>query len=163
MLLAGHLCFKEGRGGCSLRLCIGTLNGIAFVTMLMIDLVQSLRSLVQAQRQVLRLSNALEARVVRVPAGYLAVHAQVCACCSLVVRSVVRVFERSHVYYVVFVIALGEFAVRDPRFADVVPVVRLVIAVQLRVFDHYRFAVLILLRLDYFELGVCHVCLVRAL
>ena len=131
--------------------------------MLMIDLVQSLRSLVQAQRQVLRLSNALEACVIRVPARYLAIHAQVCACGSLVVCSVVRVFQRSHVYYVVFVIALGEFALRNPRFADIVPVVRLVIAVQLRVFDHYRFAVLILLRLDYFELSVCHVCLVRAL
>ena len=101
--------------------------------------------------------------MIRVPSCHLAIHAQVRACSTLVVRSVVRVFERSHVYYVVFVIALGEFALGNPRFTYIVPVVRLVIAVDLRVFDHYRFAVLILLRLDYFELSVRHVRLVRAL
>ena len=99
--------------------------------------------------------------MVRVPTCHLAIHAQVGS--ALVVGAVVRVFERSHIYYVVFVIALGEFALGNPRISDVVPIVGLVIAVDLRVFDYDRFAVLILLRLDDFELCVRHVSLVRTL
>lgn len=46
VLLACYLCLKERRGRRRLGLGIGTLNGIAFVTMLVIDLVESLWSLI---------------------------------------------------------------------------------------------------------------------
>lgn len=97
-------------------------------------------------------------------ASYFSVHAQVCTCCALVMRSIIGIFKRSHIDNIVFVVALCKFALSNSWVAKIVTsVIRLVVTVDLRVFNHDCLTVLILLGLDYFELSIRHVAFVRAL
>jgi len=81
--------------------------------------------------------------------------------------TVVGIFERPHIDYVVLVIRLSEFGLSCSRIDKIISmimnIVGVLIKVVLWVVDHDCFAVLILLWLDYFELYIRLVSFVRAL